>query len=175
MNNQRGFTIQDLLITIAVLAILSSIVITNYGKFKNKAIDAEARSTMSALFTAESAYFTEYNAFSNNFFVIGLLIDGALAFDCGFGHTAEVKSLADTTNYSGFAETLNQLCPQTGGCFVDPGRHGPGSSNPTGLVNNTANPPQYVFRCHRHNPENTREHIFRLDNRKNISLEQDGF
>ena len=66
MKLQKGFTIIELVVVIAIIAVLSGIVISNISTSRNKGKDAAARGNLQSLTTAGIKYFEtngNYNGF----------------------------------------------------------------------------------------------------------------
>lgn len=66
----KGFTLIELMIVVAIIGILAAIAIPNFLKFQAKARQSEAKSNLAAVFTAETAYFSEYSAYGDTFDLI---------------------------------------------------------------------------------------------------------
>ncbi len=58
-NNQKGFTLIELMIVVAIIGILAAIAIPNFLQFQLKSKTAEAKSNLGAIRTAEEAFFAE--------------------------------------------------------------------------------------------------------------------
>lgn len=61
INNSRGFTLIELMIVIAILAIVSAIAIPAYNGYITSARMSEAKNNISALKLAQEEYFLENN------------------------------------------------------------------------------------------------------------------
>ena len=175
MNLKSGFSLIDLMVTIAITAILASIAIPNYMKFIERAKDVEAKAFIGSMFTSQKVYFVLNNGYTNNFFALGASLEGTLAFDCGLNDAVPaIYGREDITTYSNFAAATYLYCPLSGRCTINIDKHGPGGQNPQGDVDNTTNPPSYFIICHRHNL-NGELHQFRGDSTGRLFLELDAF
>ena len=65
MRNEKGFTLIELLIVVVIIGILAAIAIPQFASTKEKAFDAGAKSDLRNLLTAEEAYFSDFQAYTN--------------------------------------------------------------------------------------------------------------
>jgi type IV pilus assembly protein PilA len=63
-NVQKGFTLIELMIVVAIIGILAAIAIPNFLRFQAKSKQSEAKTNLGGIFTAETAYFAEKNGFN---------------------------------------------------------------------------------------------------------------
>jgi len=61
--NDKGFTLIELMIVVAIIGVLAAIAIPQYTNFRLKAKTAEAKSNLGAIRLGEEAYFTEQEAY----------------------------------------------------------------------------------------------------------------
>ena len=64
MKNKKGFTIIELVVVIAIIAILSAIVLTNVAQYKKKGNDAAIKGQISQIRTAATDFFYTHNDYS---------------------------------------------------------------------------------------------------------------
>jgi type IV pilus assembly protein PilA len=81
---QRGFSLIEILVAVAILGLLGAIGATNYLRVAAKSKQAEAKANLSAVFAAEKNYFFEYNEYVTRFDVVGFRPDGTLFYNVGF-------------------------------------------------------------------------------------------
>ncbi len=63
-NSVSGFTLVELMVVVAIIGLLSSVAIPNFRKYQAKAKMSEAKLQLSSLYTAESAFFSDFNMYS---------------------------------------------------------------------------------------------------------------
>ena len=75
-NNQKGFTLIELMIVIAIIGILAAIAIPNYLGYSCKAKQSEAKSSLGAIATCQEAYKAEFDTYGNTMDKIGFTAKG---------------------------------------------------------------------------------------------------
>lgn len=78
-NLKAGFSLVELMVVVAIIGILATIAVPNFTKFQAKAKQANAKSELSGLYTAQKAFFTEYNTYHSNLPYVGYVPDGLAA------------------------------------------------------------------------------------------------
>jgi type IV pilus assembly protein PilA len=63
MKRQRGFTLIEMMIVVAIIALLATIAIPNYINFQLRAKTSEAKSNLGAIRTCEEAYKAENDVY----------------------------------------------------------------------------------------------------------------
>lgn len=70
--HNKGFTLVELMIVVAIIGILAAIAVPNYQKYQAKARQAEVKLNLSGAYTAEQSYMVENSAFSGCLGAIGV-------------------------------------------------------------------------------------------------------
>ena len=84
INKQKGFTLIELMIVVAIIGILAAIAIPNFLKFQAKSRQAEAKTNLGGMFTAEESYRAEFSGYSTDMVAIGWSPSGSPRYLYGF-------------------------------------------------------------------------------------------
>ena len=78
-DSQKGFTLVELMIVVAIIGVLAAVAVPNYQKYQSKARQSEAKIALAAMFTAEKAYYSENSTYSLCLNQMGYTPDGVTA------------------------------------------------------------------------------------------------
>lgn len=78
--DSNAFTLIELMIVVAIIAILSSIAIPNFILYQCKAKQSEAKYNLGAVRTTEEAYFASYDVYSTSLNDIGFATKGTATY-----------------------------------------------------------------------------------------------
>ena len=167
--SQKGFTLIELMIVVAIIGILAAITIPNFLRFQLRARSSEGKTNIAALRTAQESYQAEFGAYVSSlavpaavpgpnkvafnaavdtlggFTATGWSPEGRVYFSYAMASNATgtnytVDAIADIDN-DGSDQLWGYMKPDTGGVIID-GKHGCVSANnavPT-LVATTVGP-----------------------------------
>ncbi len=71
LTNQKGFTLIELMIVVAIIGILAAVAIPQYQNFTKKSKASEAKVILDGIITAEAAYFAESDTFAGDLTTLG--------------------------------------------------------------------------------------------------------
>lgn len=106
LHDNKGFTLIELMIVVAIIGILAAIAIPNFLKYQAKSKQSEAKTNLKGIFTSETAYFSEANSYGP-LDVVGF----ALAGDKAKSYAFSVDDAAWVGNPVGAALTTPSPVP----------------------------------------------------------------
>lgn len=117
--NNKGFSIIELMVVIAIIGVLATIAVPNFQKFQAKAKQTNAKVELTGIYTAEQAFFTEFGTYHTDLASIGYIPDGidgtaATAVPAGLLRYYNV-GFANATSPGTFAALTLPVSPAAGG------------------------------------------------------------
>ena len=80
MRKEKGFTLIELMIVVAIIGILAAIAIPNFMNFMAKTKRSEVKYNLAAIYKCQISYFGENNAFSSSFNTIRWRPEGKIFY-----------------------------------------------------------------------------------------------
>ena len=84
LKTQKGFSLVELMVVVAIIGILAAIAIPSYQKFQRRARQTEPKTMLSSIYTAQVAFIAEYGLGSPNIVQIGITPSGNIQYMTGF-------------------------------------------------------------------------------------------
>lgn len=76
LKNNKGFTLIELMIVVAIIGVLAAIAIPNFLNYQCKAKQSEAKANLGNIRTSQEAYFAEYDTYSATLTNVGFATKG---------------------------------------------------------------------------------------------------
>ena len=142
VKQNKGFSLIELMVVVAIIGILATVAVPNFMRFQSKAKQSNAKVELSAIYTAEQAFFTEHNSYHTYLSYIGFVPDGCTGAAANGGCPA-----AGTRIYSsgfaanGIVATFGNVAPAANQMAISYPSNAPNSLN-TAIANSV--PPTAV-------------------------------
>lgn len=65
IKNDKGFTLIELMIVVAIIGILAAVAIPNFLRYQASSMQSEARVLLSGIYTSQTAYFAQNNTYAD--------------------------------------------------------------------------------------------------------------
>ena len=97
LRSKKGFTLIELMIVVAIIGILAAIAIPNFLRFQAKSKQSEAKTNLGGIFTAETSWFAEHNAFAGLGLISWAPVGSSVRYRYTLGVDAEDLGLLTVT------------------------------------------------------------------------------
>jgi type IV pilus assembly protein PilA len=84
LQSKSGFSLVELMVVVAIIGILATIAVPNFQRFQARAKQASAKTELTGVYTAQKAFYVEYNSYHPDLQMTGFapegvsLVDGAV-------------------------------------------------------------------------------------------------
>ena len=113
LKTQKGFTLIELMIVVAIIGILAAIAIPNFLRFQAKSKQAEAKTNLGAMGTTAEAFRAEYDTYTTPVLNLGWKEQGACRY-AYYYNGGRHDCTANPTGYALCASTQTTLATITG-------------------------------------------------------------
>ena len=93
--NQRGFSLIELMVVVVIIGLLAALAVPNFRQFQRRAVQTEAKTLMSGVYTAQVSFSSEHGSASPNIDQIGFSPEGEIQYRVGFSNAVPTHG---TTN-----------------------------------------------------------------------------
>jgi type IV pilus assembly protein PilA len=111
---QVGFSLVELMVVVAIIAVLSTIAVPRVNKFIAKSRQSEAQINLSSIYSFNKNFYLEYQGYTSSFSAMGYLPEGNLRYNTGFSVASvgptNYLTLTGLAAYGGNVTTLAE-CP----------------------------------------------------------------
>lgn len=76
LKKNQGFSLVELMIVVAIIGLLAAVGVPQYQKFQARARQSEAKTALGALYSAEAAFFQEWNCYQSDLRNVGFGVSG---------------------------------------------------------------------------------------------------
>ena len=108
--NQKGFSLVELMVVVAIIGILAAIAIPNYQKFQRRARQTEAKTMLASMYTVQTTFIAEYGLGTPNLPQMGFTPGGQVQYLTGFDNSVGDQGTLPT----GTPLNINKVVPPIG-------------------------------------------------------------
>ena len=103
LKNQKGFSLVELMVVVAIIGILASIAIPSYQKFQRRSMQVEPKTNMSGLYAAQITFSSEWNGLTADFTQLGFTVSNqqSARYRTGWHSTSEIPERGTDNWYHG--------------------------------------------------------------------------
>jgi type IV pilus assembly protein PilA len=97
MKSEKGFTLIELMIVVAIIGILAAIAIPNFLSYQKKAAQSEAKTNLGGIRTLQEAYAADHDNYATSLDGLGYSVKGTNKYTYGV-------STADASSFTAIAQ-----------------------------------------------------------------------
>ncbi len=135
LRSQSGFSLIELMVVVAIIGILAAIAVPNFQRFQAKSRQSEAKANLGAMYSAEKAFFAEWNNYFADFRDIGFAPEGQLHYHIGFANAG--SALPANIGYSGPSNNVIPQVAAVNATLFDSGTYCPAATGGNGACTET--------------------------------------
>ncbi len=80
LRNEKGFSLVELMVVVAIIGILAAIAVPNFQRFSAKSKQSEAKSNLSMVYSSEAGYYGEWQSYTSDMLQVGYRPQGNLHY-----------------------------------------------------------------------------------------------
>jgi len=89
LNNKKGFTLGEVLITVGLIGVLAAISIPSYVKYARSVKTAEAQSSLSQIYMSQKAFYLQWRFYTSDLLITGIAPEGSMLYNVGFTESSD--------------------------------------------------------------------------------------
>ncbi len=106
-NSKAGFSLVELMVVVAIIGILATIAVPNFQRFQARAKQANAKTELTAIYTAQKSYFVEHSSYTPDLQLAGFVPEGlVLDGSAGGGDITQEEIVDNARMYGSTAGTV---------------------------------------------------------------------
>jgi type IV pilus assembly protein PilA len=110
LRRQKGFTLVELMVVVAIIGLLSAVAVPNFKKYQAKSKMSEAKLQLSAAYTAETAFFSDFNIYHSCLAYMGYDPSAEMSqryYAVGFGAGVTINPVAYSSAINSGLQTVD--------------------------------------------------------------------